>query len=150
MHLIIPKLWLGDVEDAHNANMLRQHDIGAVMNCTKDESFCAYSMKQHRARVSVDDDLTPKEIRNLGMELPDIVKWIDAQRKANRNVFIHCVAGVQRSACCVAAYLMFKNRKLSVTEAINIVRSKRHITFRPYANFRASLNTFKKHLDKSK
>ncbi len=52
------------------------------------------------------------------------VAFIDQQRKAGRPVYVHCRAGVNRSAMVVAAYLMWRDR-LTRDEALAVLRSKR-------------------------
>ncbi|HVT80875.1 MAG TPA: dual specificity protein phosphatase [Phycisphaerae bacterium] len=41
--------------------------------------------------------------------LREQVKFIDAQRRAGRTVFVHCDAGVSRSAMVSAAYFMWRD-----------------------------------------
>jgi|ERR1043166_776755 hypothetical protein len=41
--------------------------------------------------------------------LKRVVGFIDAQRRARRTVYVHCLAGVDRSAMVVTAYLMFEH-----------------------------------------
>jgi protein-tyrosine phosphatase len=42
------------------------------------------------------------------------------------KIFVHCFAGVSRSVACVIAYLM-DERKMSLTDAYELIRSKRSI-----------------------
>ena len=54
------------------------------------------------------------------------VEFIDEQRRAGRPVYVHCRAGVSRSAMVVAAYLMWRdgcNRE----EALAAIRARRAI-----------------------
>ncbi len=52
------------------------------------------------------------------------VDFIDAKRKEGLTTFVHCQAGVSRSAMVVTAYLMFKNN-WTRDRALAFVRSKR-------------------------
>lgn len=56
--------------------------------------------------------------------LADRVDWIDAQRKAGKNVYVHCSAGISRSGMVVVAYEMRK-RGISRDEALKLVRKER-------------------------
>lgn len=53
--------------------------------------------------------------------------------KEKRNIFIHCAAGVSRSASFTIAYLMRKN-KMSFDEAYKYVKDRRKI-IRPNSYF---------------
>lgn len=52
------------------------------------------------------------------------VEFIDKQRKAGRPVYVHCRAGINRSATVVAAYLMWRDG-VSRDEALAIIQNKR-------------------------
>jgi Dual specificity phosphatase, catalytic domain len=52
------------------------------------------------------------------------VEFIDEQRRAGRPTFIHCRAGVSRSAMVAAAYLMWRDG-CSRDEALEAIRVKR-------------------------
>jgi hypothetical protein len=55
-----------------------------------------------------------------------VVNFVDDNRRAGRNTFVHCRNGVSRSGLVVVAYLMFKNH-WTRDEALAFVRSKREI-----------------------
>ena len=56
--------------------------------------------------------------------LNKVVDFIDEQRQAGRTVYVHCMAGVNRSAAATAAYLMRENG-WSREQALAFLRSKR-------------------------
>jgi protein-tyrosine phosphatase len=56
--------------------------------------------------------------------LREQVEFIEAQRRAGRQVFIHCRNGVSRSGMVVVAYEMWKNR-WTREEALAFVRARR-------------------------
>lgn len=62
------------------------------------------------------------------------------------KVFVHCYAGVSRSATIVIAYLMFEHG-LSYSAAIKLVKSKRPF-INPNDGFRKQLLLFEKDLKK--
>jgi hypothetical protein len=53
-----------------------------------------------------------------------VVEFIDAQRRAGRTTYVHCLAGVNRSGAAVAAYLMYRHGWRR-ERALEFVRSKR-------------------------
>jgi dual specificity MAP kinase phosphatase len=63
--------------------------------------------------------------------------FIEEMRKQNRNVLVHCHAGVSRSATIVCAYLMKKNN-WSMDQALGFIKGKRE-RVRPNQNFLALL-----------
>ena len=52
------------------------------------------------------------------------VEFVDTQRRASRTIYVHCAAGISRSAMVVIAYEMQKNH-WTRDEALKFVRSKR-------------------------
>ncbi len=54
------------------------------------------------------------------------VEFIDAQRRAGRQVFVHCQAGGSRSGLVVTAYLMARNG-WTRDEALTFVRARRPV-----------------------
>jgi len=56
--------------------------------------------------------------------LQRVVEFISTQRRADRSTYVHCLAGMNRSAAAVTAYLM-REHSWSRDEALAYVRSKR-------------------------
>jgi len=56
--------------------------------------------------------------------LRSVVDFLEKQKKAGRTIYVHCLAGVNRSAMVVAAYLM-REHGWSRDQAVAFVRSKR-------------------------
>jgi len=54
------------------------------------------------------------------------VHFIDTQRRAGRTVFVHCDAGVDRSATVLIAYLMWRDHR-PLSETLALVRSRRPV-----------------------
>ena len=142
---ILPGLWLGSRYAALNPEYLKERRIRAVFNCTKDLPFDTSIPRQYR--VPVDDNLQEPEIRNLELWSYEIVyKIAHEMRRANTDgtaVLVHCAAGMQRSAASVAMYLIAV-KDITTDEAIEFIRSRREIAFRPSANFEDSIRGFEK------
>ncbi len=56
--------------------------------------------------------------------LREVVDFIDEQRQGGRTVYVHCLAGVDRSGAAMTAYLM-REHGWSREHALAFVRSKR-------------------------
>jgi protein-tyrosine phosphatase len=92
-------------------------------------------------RVPVDDNLQPEEIRNLELWSYEIVYKMTREYQTGQPMLIHCAAGMQRSAACVAMFLI-ATKNMTPDQAISYIRARRPIAFRPSANFREAIEGF--------
>jgi protein-tyrosine phosphatase len=76
------------------------------------------------------------------------VEFIDQQRRAGRQVYVHCRAGVSRSGMVLAAYLMYRDGS-SRDEALAVLREKRP-RVRPNPAFMPLLLEWEESLKRSK
>jgi hypothetical protein len=136
---IVPGLWLGNRIAALDAKWQGEKGIKCVFNCTKDIPFLPNVQRKYR--VPVDDNLQADEIRNLELWSYEIVYKMTREYQTGQPLLIHCAAGMQRSAACVAMFLM-ATRNMNPDQAIEFIRSKRSIAFRPWANFRPAIEGF--------
>ena len=136
---IIPGIWLGNREAALDAKWLREKNIKTVFNCTKDIPF--HPVVQRRYRVPVDDNLEQDEIRNLELWSYEVVYKITREYQTGEPMLIHCAAGMQRSAACLAMFLIAL-RKSMPDQAMTYIKNIREIAFHPSANFRSSIEGF--------
>lgn len=139
---IIPRLWLGDMDTAKDAKFFKKNNIKAVLNCTKDVPNYFASKGIEYMRIPVDDDLSKIEIKHMKNYIPHVISFIYKNRDIEeKNVFIHCYAGVQRSAICVVAYLI-KAEGFTKKKAIKYVVNKRSVAFfgGRSINFKDALN----------
>jgi dual specificity phosphatase 12 len=136
---ILPGLWLGNRKAALDADWIRQKGIKCVFNCTKDIPFLPFVQRQYR--VPVDDNLQQQEIRNLELWSFEIVKKMFFEYKTSEPMLVHCAAGMQRSAACIAMFLVVV-LQMTPQQAIDFVKSKRSIAFNPFVNFRQSIEGF--------
>uniref|UniRef100_A0A6C0KKK0 Dual specificity phosphatase catalytic domain n=1 Tax=viral metagenome TaxID=1070528 RepID=A0A6C0KKK0_9ZZZZ len=140
-HEIIPRLWLGNRKAALDTEWLGVKGIQCVFNCTKDIPFVPSIQRKYR--VPVDDNLEAEEIRNLELWSYEIVYKMSREYKTGQPILVHCAAGMQRSAACVAMFLM-ATQNITPDQAIQYIRSIRPIAFFPNANFRGALDGFYK------
>lgn len=137
-HLILPGLWLGNGKASMDEEFLKKNNIKVIFNCTKDLPF--HSSVRKRYRVPVNDNLKQEEIRNLELWSFEIVYKLSREHKKH-NVLVHCYAGMQRSAAVVAMYLI-AHQRMKKEDAIEYIRQKRSIAFRPFVNFDKSIQGF--------
>lgn len=111
---IIPGLWLGNEEASQDLNFLKTSNITVIVNATK-HIPCRWEkysgMNYYRVPVN---DPGPANYVNFDQEdnvvmlyhLPFVLEFIRENLNKNRNVLVHCHAGIQRSATVVLMYLM--------------------------------------------
>eukprot|EP00771_Trimastix_marina_P002302 gnl/Trimastix_PCT/3425.p1 GENE.gnl/Trimastix_PCT/3425~~gnl/Trimastix_PCT/3425.p1 ORF type:complete len:254 (+),score=45.81 gnl/Trimastix_PCT/3425:32-793(+) len=119
---ILPRLFLGDCENASKLDVLRNHNITAVLNITS-EIPCYFKNMD--------------SIRYCHIEIPDVassvldfecaLSFIDemlARPEAEGGLLVHCHCGISRSSSLILAYLMSR-QGMPLREAFDLVRSKR-------------------------
>jgi protein tyrosine/serine phosphatase len=131
-HKILPNLYLGNIESAENKKFIKEKKIKVIINCTtsipnyfqfdKDFSDLEYF------RIPVDDSLLDEDIELMAQSLSQYVKIINNALLQNKPVLVHCYAGRQRSACLIAAYLIYKY-DYSIDQAYKYIISKRKEAF---------------------
>lgn len=145
VHLIIPHLWLGNKYIANNETFLRNRKIELVVNCSNDiPCYFKNNIPNIRyIRIPVDDSLKKKDFKIMTDYLFATVPIIESYIKNKKNVLIHCYAGMQRSACMVAAYMIFRYKK-PLFQVVRNIQSIRNVAFTPQINFIDSLLIFQK------
>lgn len=154
---IIPRLWLGNVRASQDEDFIRRENIDVIFNCTKDLPFLdqkgRYSSttkdlpfmfnipKQYR--VPVDDNLQEEEIRNMELWSPEIAHKLLTMYNKGHTILVHCYAGMQRSAACVAM-LLIALKHMKAQDAMNYIRSRRPVAFQPRANFGRAIAFFER------
>lgn len=150
---IIPGIWVGNEAAALSNDYLNSINADVIVNCTKTIAFA--NNKKINIRIPVNDpgeaSIDQEDIAKMYKLLPTIVKIIHTYRLQNKNVFIHCHAGMQRSAAVMAAYLITET-DCNLPRAVNLIVSKRPIAFAggTYISFREALIRYSESLNKSK
>lgn len=143
-NLIIPGLWLGNMEAAKSKEFMKKNNIKLIINCSNDiPNF--YENNIQTIRIPVDDSLKDKDFVIMSKYIPSIIEIIYRNIYSGNNVLVHCYAGMQRSACVVSAFLMYYLH-LDTYESILYIKSRRNIAFTPYVNFLKSLIIFQNHI----
>ena len=128
MDKITDKVYLGDYHGADDEAKLKQNNIKRVLSCMGHLSP-KYNDKSIVQKII---ELSDSEATNIIQYFKDSIKFIEESDK----VFVHCFAGVSRSATLVIAYFMWKNKK-SYKEAYEFVNNHRMIG--PNLGFREQL-----------
>ena len=136
--LIVPYLYLGNCDSINKENLLNL-DIQLVINATTSCPFQLESSNIRNIRIPIEDDLSMSSNIKMYTYIKLVLPIIDSYVKNKKPVFINCMAGMQRSATIVAAYLIVY-RGYNVEEAISFIRKRRPIAFRPGPNFLHALN----------
>ena len=136
---IIPRIWLGNVRASTDQDFIRKNNIQVVFNCTKDLPFSPLIPIKYR--VPVDDNLREEEIRNLELWSSEITQKLMMEYRKGHNILVHCMAGMQRSAACVA-FLLIAVEGMHGLDAMQFIKQRRQIAFHPNANFGRSIDYF--------
>jgi protein-tyrosine phosphatase len=137
---IVRNVWIGSKGDAQDALFMHKNNIRLVVNCSKDIPF--YFQDIPGIRVSLDDD--PAQNDTMAKNLPFAVGVVDAfSRQHGVGVLVHCYAGMQRSATCVAALLM-KLRGWDPDHTMSWIKKKKPETFSPIPTFKQAMWSFYK------
>ena len=150
---ITDKIYLGNYQAANDRKFMKEHKIKAVLNCTKDvPNHFANNRDIEYMRIPVEDSLKEKDFDLMYNYMPCIVEFITKHADIQKNkILIHCVAGRQRSAIAVAAYLVCKNG-LNPHEACKLILEKRPEGFHHglSLNFDQALDKYYKDLTRTK
>ncbi len=141
---ITTNLWLGNFIESSNEQFIRNNNIKVIVNCSKDLPFYfSQTEVPYRYRIPVNDDKQEDSLLAMYLYLPSIIEKIRKHIENNDNVYVHCHAGMQRSACVVSAYLM-ATHNMNFEQTYNYLKSRRPIVYTPNVNFRRSLDTYYK------
>lgn len=133
-NIIVPYIYLGNINYANNLDFLNKNNITAIVNCTENEAYNEYFDDKPKFRLKVNDSKEPDNINSFKSQILNAIIFIDKNREEKRNIYIHCYWGLMRSATVVAGYLIYKYG-LSVNDAINIIKEQRPSALSSLYNF---------------
>jgi predicted protein tyrosine phosphatase len=135
--IISPWLYMGG---SGGRKFLEELHIQEVISITSDwESLLSplpESMRQHPP-FSLPDSATVNPALVVAM-LDQTREWLHAAQKANTPIFVHCAAGISRSATVIMDYLMSQDEKLGYEDALLKLRESRGCV-RPNGHFKRIL-----------
>ena len=114
------KLYLGDATFARDLDSLRDLGITVILCvCSQDLPRSTYDIEDVK-RVLAKDNLDFP----LNNYFKECLAFIHKYRSQNKNVLVHCGAGISRSTTIVLAYLI-QHLDLSLDDAFVLVQQKR-------------------------
>ena len=146
---VIPRLYIGPIEASTDFEEIKKRNISVIVNCTKDidNKFelrllkpieeapsdvqywlmeNSYYIKYHR--IPVDDNGKEEEVDNFYKYVLELLPQIDYLYQFGKTILVHCLAGNQRSAAFICAFLMYNN-KLMYEEAVGLLLQKKPNVF---------------------
>jgi len=137
---ILPNLFLGNYKSAIDREFMDKKGITLIINVTKDVPIPFTNIRNYRIPL---DDYSDTDNNNiLSRHLNIVLPMIYNELMNGGKVFVHCMAGINRSASVIVAYLI-KYKRLNMNDAIHFVISKRPCIF-----MFGTINNFKEALTK--
>ncbi len=144
---IIPRIYLGGSNGSKDSSFIRGKKISVILNCTKDlpnhfeplfiepienapqdvQKWIGDNLPKYY-RLPVDDNMKDVEIERFYEYSRKLIPIIIKEYNEGKNIFIHCLAGAQRSAGFVAMLLM-TIEKISMEDAVEKIVLKRRQAF---------------------
>ena len=114
---ITEKIFLGNEDTARDKKELIKNNISNILICAEGCEIFYPDLFKYKI-LYLDDAID----ENLLCWLYEAFKFIDSSEK---NIYIHCIMGISRSASVTIGYLMFKN-KWNYLKSFEFVKKKRN------------------------
>ncbi|GBC08706.1 hypothetical protein RclHR1_08320005 [Rhizophagus clarus] len=138
---ILPFLYLGNLNHACNADMLKALGITHVLSVGEDSKLDKKEFVVHYL-----DNLYDDGIDSLWNHLDTCVNFIENARQSNGSILIHCRVGVSRSATITIAYIM-RHLGRSLVSSYLYVRARRlNVIIQPNLKFMYELLQYEQKL----
>jgi dual specificity MAP kinase phosphatase len=137
---ILPFLYLGSEEDAHNKELLQSHNITYELNVSNKCPKPDFIPEGRFMRIPVNDSHNEK----LLPYFPQAFQFVEKVRKSNECALVHCLAGISRSPTVAIAYVM-RHLRMNCEDAYRYVKSKR-ASIAPNFNFLGQLLEYEQQL----
>jgi dual specificity MAP kinase phosphatase len=136
--LILPFLYLGAERNAHNIKELTYRtNITFILNVSW-EAAETYPDQFVYKRIPISD----KADEPIALHFKEAFEFIEQARKSGKNVLVHCVQGISRSATLTIAYLMW-HKRIPLSRALAHVKHCRPV-INPNRGFMEKLKEFEK------
>lgn len=122
---IIDNLYIGSAYNAADYYMLKELNIGLIINVTSEISnYYPDYFRYHKIEI---EDINEHSLIDSFEETFNIINDYKCSRNEstdNKNIMVHCYMGASRSASIIVVYLI-KKYKMNLDEAIQYMKSKR-------------------------
>lgn len=132
MSLILPNLYLGDIEASQDFESLTEHKINHIVSILAQKEFPVPTT--HHLLITLNDG-EPFSSTNLEKG----VNFIKNAINKNEGVLVHCMAGISRSTTLISAFLM-KELHYTPYQAIKFIQERREIIDPAYFTFQSAIN----------
>ena len=143
---ICNNLYLGNINSCQDIDLLKQHNIQSIVNCSKNIPIHDYFKLNNSHRIDIEDSKEMENIENFKSKIIKAVLFIDKEINNDKNVIVHCYWGLMRSPTVIAAYLMYKYN-MDVDTSIEWIKDKKNFSFHNLYNFKEILYYVKKEID---
>ena len=137
-------LFLGNNVASQDHKFLKENDVQVVIDMAGHKNSYPKEVLEHHKTIAAFDHSS----YDLSLHFQECFDYIHEHRTNRRNVLIHCVAGVSRSASIVIGYLMNKF-DMDLENAYKFVRIKR-TSIIPNRGFMSQLAKLDKELKTAK
>ncbi|CAG9530050.1 unnamed protein product [Cercopithifilaria johnstoni] len=121
MSEILPYLYLGGLRDANDVEQLKEKQISYMVSIHELSGRTNSTLKDlNILRIHMAD--IPEA--NISEHFAETAEFIHHARLSKKSVLVHCIAGVSRSVCIVASYLIAAC-DMSYASALAYIVSKR-------------------------
>lgn len=142
---IIDGLYLGNYYAAQSKTFIKDKNIKLVINCSKDIEFPDFydnidKFKFNYMRISLNDSRNDIDQFMMAISIPKICPIIHQYLSDDKHVYVHCYAGMQRSATIIICYLIYRDfinysNIKPLKNYYNFLKSKRVVVFEPTPTF---------------
>jgi protein-tyrosine phosphatase len=136
---VVPGIFIGSLSTAQNSEWLAANKIDTIVNVSARQY--ASTIQQHDILL-YDIDITP-ELMGVFMKSFDLAAMIiSSERNLDHRVLVHCAQGVNRSAMCIAWYLMYTGHKYEqIIQMLTVANIRRDMPVLTNMSFRRLLAT---------
>ena len=127
---IIDNIYLGNVKGGNNDRLLKEYNIKAIVRILNPDSIIMHKLR---------DITNSNEQNNINFHYIDLydhphdhlIKHVDKfiefmNDNQDKNILIHCMMGISRSASFTIIYLI-KKYSMTFDDAVKFVKNKRNI-----------------------